>query len=279
MAGDWIKMRSNLWDDPRVSRICDLTDQIEAPVVGALYWLWAMADQHTEDGILPGLTLRQIDRKTGIPGVGDALVEVGWLADHPEGVRITRFEEHNGSSAKKRIQTAKRVAIHKAGNAEVTHGALAKTPDSVSSALPREEERREEIPPTNVGGDAPRKRSAAPELVCPPDVDQQTWADWQALRKAKKAPITETVLTGARSESVAAGMTLDAFLQVWCMRGSQGMQADWLKPHERQTQSRVSFADHDEQTRRRKWEDMTGRKWPESGDVFDVTPITQRIEA
>lgn len=30
MAGDWIKMRSNLWDDPRVTGICDLTDQKEA---------------------------------------------------------------------------------------------------------------------------------------------------------------------------------------------------------------------------------------------------------
>lgn len=84
------------------------------------------------------------------------------------------------------------------------------------------------------------KRDAA--LPCPPDVDEQTWADWLALRKAKKAPVTETVLTGARSESLTAGMTLDAFLQVWCMRGSQGLQADWLKPHERQIQGRVTFA-------------------------------------
>lgn len=28
-------------------------------------------------------------------------------------------------------------------------------------------------------------------------------------------------------------MTLDAFLRVWCARGSQGLQADWLKPNER----------------------------------------------
>lgn len=48
MAGDWIKMRSNLWDDPRVARICDLTDVGEAAVVGGLYWLWATADQHSE---------------------------------------------------------------------------------------------------------------------------------------------------------------------------------------------------------------------------------------
>lgn len=145
MAGDWIKMRGNLWDDPRVSRLCDLTDQSEAAIVGALYWLWATADQHTEDGVMPGLTLRQIDRKTGIQGFGQALCEIKWLADHPEGVAILNFEEHNGSSAKKRCQTAKRVANHKAGNTEVTQEALPETTGSVSSALPREEKRREDI--------------------------------------------------------------------------------------------------------------------------------------
>lgn len=110
MAGDWIKMRSNLWDDPRVTRICDLCDCGEAQVVGALYWLWATADQHTESGIMPGLSLRQIDRKTGVQGFAQALCEVGWLADHPEGVRIVRFEEHNGSSAKRRGMEAQRKA-------------------------------------------------------------------------------------------------------------------------------------------------------------------------
>lgn len=110
MAGDWIKMRGNLWDDPRVSALVDATDSSEAAVVGALYWLWATADQHTEDGVMPGLTLRQIDRKTGVTGFGDALVGIGWIADHPDGIRIVNFEEHNGASAKRRSEDAKRKA-------------------------------------------------------------------------------------------------------------------------------------------------------------------------
>ena len=81
---------------------------------------------------------------------------------------------------------------------------------------------------------APRKRStpAAP-LQCPPDVDAQVWADWLALRKAKKAPVTATVLKGAQVEAGKAGMSLEAFLVVWCRRGSQGLEAAWLKPEER----------------------------------------------
>jgi hypothetical protein len=120
MAGDWIKMRGNLWDDPRIASLCDFTDAPEAMIIGGLYWLWSSADQHSENGVMPGLSLRAIDRKTGIKGFGDALVSIGWLADHPEGVRITRFEEHNGTSAKKRCATAKRVANHRSGDTEVT---------------------------------------------------------------------------------------------------------------------------------------------------------------
>jgi uncharacterized protein YdaU (DUF1376 family) len=68
---------------------------------------------------------------------------------------------------------------------------------------------------------------------CPDGVDSQVWADWLQLRKAKKAAVTGTVIDGAQAEAAKAGMTLDAFLRVWCLRGTQGLQAEWLKPHER----------------------------------------------
>ena len=110
MAGDWIKMRGNLWDDPRVASLCDLTDSTEGPVIGALYWLWAAADQHTEDGFMPGLTLRQIDRKTGLQGFGAALCSIGWLEERADGVTIVKFSDHNGQSAKRRCSDAQRKA-------------------------------------------------------------------------------------------------------------------------------------------------------------------------
>jgi len=106
---NWIKMRSNLWDDPRVARICDLTHKREAEVIGGLYWLWTMADQQTTDGRLDGLSLAAIDRKTGIKGFGLAVARVGWILQSEEGVEIARFDEHNGASAKRRASEAKRM--------------------------------------------------------------------------------------------------------------------------------------------------------------------------
>ena len=59
------------------------------------------------------------------------------------------------------------------------------------------------------------------------------WADWLTHRKVKRAPVTQTVLVEAEREARKAGVTLQRFLEIWCSRGSQGLQAEWLKPHER----------------------------------------------
>lgn len=229
---DWIKMRGNLWDDPRVSAICDVADSTEAAVIGALYWLWASADQHTEDGELPGLSLRQIDRKTGLSGFAEAMVQVGWLETTDSGVRIVRFEEHNGSSAKRRGLDAQRKASVRKMSASDTD--KARTHFGAAAEPEREEnEKKEEqkLSPSLRSGEA-RKR-ARPQSLPPDGVDSQVWHDWIALRKAKRAPVTETVLRSARAEACKAEMSLDQFLSIWCARGSQSLQAEWLKPHER----------------------------------------------
>lgn len=147
MAGEWIKVRTNLWDDPRVSQLCDLVDVAEATIVGGLYWLWATADEHTETGLLNGMSVTAIDRKTGIRGFGAALVSIGWLESTPEGVTLVRFDEHNGASAKARAVTAKRVAKHRshsAGDGDVTDLPENGNGATVMGPLAREDKIREE---------------------------------------------------------------------------------------------------------------------------------------
>ena len=78
-------------------------------------------------------------------------------------------------------------------------------------------------------------KKKATVVACPPQVQEQVWQDWLTLRKMKKAPVTETVVESAQQEAIKANMSFNDFLVVWCRRGSQGLEADWLKPHERQT--------------------------------------------
>lgn len=88
--------------------------------------------------------------------------------------------------------------------------------------------------PTPLPPAMPKPKASAPGPIAKPDdVTEQTWADWLQLRAKKRAPVTATVLGEAIKESAKAGLSLERFLVVWCARGSQGLQAEWLKPEER----------------------------------------------
>ena len=92
------------------------------------------------------------------------------------------------------------------------------------------------IEPVREPKEKARERATAPSVLKKPeDVDQQIWDDWLQLRKGKRAAATQTVLTEARVQAEKAGLTLERFLAVWCARGSQALEADWLKPTERGT--------------------------------------------
>ncbi|WYX08205.1 hypothetical protein WJ978_19780 [Achromobacter xylosoxidans] len=230
-------MRSNLWDDPRVARLVDLTDSSEAAVIGGLYWLWATADQHTADGFMPGLSCRQIDRKTGVAGLGQALVDIGWLDSSEDGISIVNFEDHNGASAKKRAQTAKRVANHRSSNADETHGEDSSNALSVTGALAREREEKEKevIPTPFAGGEEPTQPSAAkPKRERKERCTLKTFID-----RCRQAG--ETAISGyepLRKYVDGAGLPMDFVQLAWDVfkaeHGPEGvngrrLQADWRR--------------------------------------------------
>jgi len=120
-----------------------------------------------------------------------------------------------------------------------------------------------------------QKKGAA--MLCPADVDQQVWDDWMVVRKAKKAgDLTATAFDAVRRESAKAGWTVCDALRECCARSWVGFKAVWVA--ERQAAGRsdaLSFAQQDAAEKRRRWEEMTGRKWPEADrlpDVIDITP-------
>lgn len=74
----------------------------------------------------------------------------------------------------------------------------------------------------------PARKGACPAK--PDDVQDQTWRDFVAHRKAKRAAINETALAGIRREAEKAGWTLEAALAETVSRGWQGFKADWVGP-------------------------------------------------
>jgi hypothetical protein len=88
--------------------------------------------------------------------------------------------------------------------------------------------------PSSSSTSSSSKDKKATSVACPDGVGEDVWRDWLQLRKAKNAPVTQTVINSATKEAEKAGISLNAFLTIWCARGSQGLQAEWLKTNERQ---------------------------------------------
>jgi hypothetical protein len=96
------------------------------------------------------------------------------------------------------------------------------------------QEVKQKSTPSSSSSSSSSKDKKATVVACPDGVEEEVWQDWLQLRKAKKAPVTQTVVNSAIKEAEKAGISLNAFLTIWCARGSQGLQAEWLKTNERQ---------------------------------------------
>ena len=84
-------------------------------------------------------------------------------------------------------------------------------------------------PLVHAQGEGKGKERKGSDKNSPPEgVDQKVWDDFRNLRKAKKAPITQTAVDGIRREAEIAGFTLNQALATCCERGWQGFKADWV---------------------------------------------------
>jgi len=110
MAGDWIKMRMDLADDPAVIAIAAALQLDEDTVVGKLHRLWSWGDRHTTDGKARGVTGAWVDRYVNAEGFAAAMSAAGWLSVEGHGITFPRFDRHNGASAKRRAAHTRRVA-------------------------------------------------------------------------------------------------------------------------------------------------------------------------
>ena len=127
MAGDWIKMRIDLQDDPSVVAICDTTGLSEFEVIGRLHKLWGWADKHTSNGVTSGVNPKWVDRYVSHSGFSDAMIASGWLAFDDGVLSFPNFEIHNGKSAKSRCDAALRQRMSRNRHAGVTNGGDART--------------------------------------------------------------------------------------------------------------------------------------------------------
>ena len=172
MAGDWIKMRTDLYRDPKVILIADILMDQEGPLasaisqecqrnmtvtrrvmrcvtVGALVSVWGIA-RHRGDRIENDLRLNNccsavVDDMAEVPGLGDAMMAAGWLTEDEAGVVFPRFfdqyneEPERRPAAKTNAQRQREYRARKRGSNESNE-----TLQQVTVEKRREEKRREE---------------------------------------------------------------------------------------------------------------------------------------
>jgi hypothetical protein len=148
----WIKLEKNLREDRRFTRMVDallarkdmsvttvtqmryIERNTVTQVLGGLAQLWMFADSHIREDDTLDITLDEIDQLIGIEGFAK-LIPSDWLEVLDENsVRLPDFQAHNGTDAKKKALTARRVKRHRtrAAVSDVTH----EKRNGVTDALP-----------------------------------------------------------------------------------------------------------------------------------------------
>jgi hypothetical protein len=101
------------------------------------------------------------------------------------------------------------------------------------------------------------------KLLAPEGVSSEVWDSFVQQRQKTRAVVTETVIKTIQKEADLAGWPLERALSEIVARGWRGFKAEWVK--DKQENKLLTFAERDELAKRKKWEEMTGRKWPEPG--------------
>jgi hypothetical protein len=151
MSG-WIKLEKELREDRRFTRMVDaligrqnvgvtsvtqmrfVERNAVTQVLGGLAQLWMFADSHIREDDTLDITSDEIDQLVGIEGF-TKLMPADWLeVIDSDRVRLPGFQAHNGTDAKKKALTAKRVQRHRIRTAVTDVTQEKRT--SVTGALP-----------------------------------------------------------------------------------------------------------------------------------------------
>ena len=226
MAAEWIKMRTDLYRDPKVCVMADVihgdvtgdaqrdvtgrnaryADSVTRrltrnAVVGALVSVWGVSRirgrRDGDDLILAGCAVAVLDDIADLPGFGAAMMSVGWAEESTDGVILPGFfNEFNAdpraakrpaAERQKRYRERKKAEVD--AQRDVTGDVTGDAQRDVTgdvTSRPREEKRREEEIHTPTGTETKPQKPAA-EKKRKPDEHPLFAAFWDAYpRKVDK---------------------------------------------------------------------------------------------
>ena len=190
MAGDWIPIRIDIHEDPDVLKLARLMGSGTRPevAVGYLVRFWGWVSRSTDNGVIQGAILEDIESVLNMPNFLGYLQRIGWLEyiESTDGpcIIIPNFDTWLSESAKKRV---KNTAQKRKKRSESCPRNVRKKTDKTRTT---EEKRREE----NKDPQKPPKGAPAVDASLPftSDAFQSAWGDWCQHRKEIKKKLTPT---------------------------------------------------------------------------------------
>ena len=206
MAVGWIKFRKSLLTDGRVRIVARKCNCTKGAVLGGLISLWSLADEHANDsGEIIGYTQEDIDEEAEIPGFCDALPE-DWIDLSGEFIQLPNYLEHNGGTAKKRIDASRRKRKQRdmsqppvTNVTKMSHDVVTNVTEPCDKSVTRTEQNRteqrrtENKPPKPPKGDG----ESLPDGLDPAfrtDEFREVWSEWVEHRKQKRSKLTPVAI-------------------------------------------------------------------------------------
>jgi hypothetical protein len=92
----------------------------------------------------------------------------------------------------------------------------------------------------------PEKQLSETDMLKNAGIDWQLSKDFLKIRKAKKAPLTQTALDGLEREAALAGISVEDAVRICVERNWQGFKADWLNNSKTSTSNQPTGISRDE---------------------------------
>ena len=168
MVGDWIKMRTDLYRDPKVCVMADILlnekgelalhvrqncmrnmtvtrNVMRNVIVGSLVTVWGTVrhrgKRSGDNLIITGVTTSVIDDIADLPGLGEAMAHVGWAVQDDKCLIFPGFfDEYNSEPTPEPKTNAERQRAWRERNKQTQNATVTKSNESNA----REEKRREE---------------------------------------------------------------------------------------------------------------------------------------